>query len=70
MNDPKQPVSSSVKDGDFCEVTSGSHTGKSGIAKDRKVSKSGSVTITVVQSDGERFKTLAKNVVVKKSNSE
>jgi ribosomal protein S4E len=69
MNAPKQPIISSVKDGDFCEVTGGTHTGKSGTAKDIKVSKSGNVTITIVQSNGERFKTLAKNVVVKKSNS-
>jgi ribosomal protein S4E len=69
MHDPKQPISTAVKDGDFCEVISGSHAGKSGIAKDINVSKSGNVTITVVQSNGERFKTLAKNVVVKKGQS-
>ena len=70
MHDSKQSISTAVKDGDFCEVISGTHAGKSGTAEDINVSKSGSVTITVVQSDGERFKTLAKNVVVKKSNSE
>ena len=64
------PIISSGKESDFCEVTSESHTGKFGAAKDIKVSKSGNVTITVVQSNGERFKTLARNVVVKKSNSE
>lgn len=63
MHNPKR---STVKDGDFCEVISGTHTGKSGTASDIKVSKTGAVTITIVQSNGERFKTLAKNVVVKK----
>ena len=63
MHNPKQ---STVKDGDFCEVMNGTHTGKSGTARDIKVSKTGAVTITVVQSNGERFKTLAKNVRVNK----
>lgn len=69
MNSSKQSISTVVKDGDFCEVTSGTHAGKSGTVKDTNVSKSGNVTITVVQDDGERFKTLAKNVVVKRSRS-
>ncbi|HSW79281.1 MAG TPA: KOW motif-containing protein [Candidatus Saccharimonadales bacterium] len=54
-----------LKDGDWCEVVNGSHTGKSGIVRDVNTSKTGAVTITVVQENGERFKTLAKNVVVK-----
>ena len=69
MDDSKQPIRTAIKDGDFCEVISGTHAGKSGTAKDINVSKSGSVTITVVQSNGERFKTLATNVVVKNSES-
>ena len=69
MHSSNQSVSSTVNDGDFCEVIGGTHTGKSGIARDIKSSKSGHVTITIVQSNGERFKTLAKNVVVKKSQS-
>jgi len=52
------------KDGDSCTVVAGTHAGKSGTVKDIKTSKTGAVTITVVQKDGERFKTLAKNVVV------
>ena len=36
----------------------------SGTATDIKTSKTGHVTITVVQGNGVRFKTLAKNVVV------
>lgn len=54
-----------IKDGDACEVVEGTHKGKSGIIRDIKTSKTGHITITVVQKDGERFKTLAKNVVVK-----
>jgi ribosomal protein S4E len=41
------------------------HAGKSGIVRDVKTSKTGHVTITVVQATGERFKTLARNVVTK-----
>ena len=66
MQSSKQSMSSTVQDGDFCEVISGTHAGKSGTARDIKSSRSGHVTITIVQSNGERFKTLAKNVVVKK----
>jgi ribosomal protein S4E len=53
-----------VFDGDYCEVTGGTHKGKSGLVQDRNVSKSGHVTITVKQDSGDRFKTLALNVVV------
>jgi len=53
------------KDGDSCTVVAGTHAGKSGTVRDIKTSKTGHVTITVVQDDGERFKTLAKNVVVR-----
>jgi ribosomal protein S4E len=52
-----------IRDGDKCKVVGGTHAGKSGIVADMKTSKTGHVTITVVQADGERFKTLAKNVV-------
>ena len=53
-----------VKDGDRCVVTAGTHKGKSGIARDLNISKTGHLTITVVQANGERFKTLGRNVVV------
>jgi ribosomal protein S4E len=53
-----------VKDGAKCKVIGGTHAGKSGIVRDINTSKTGHVTITVVQADGERFKTLAKNVSV------
>ena len=54
------------RDGDHCEVTGGTHKGKSGTVRDINTSKTGHVTITVVQKNGERFKTLARNVVRKK----
>ena len=53
-----------LKDGARCKVTGGTHIGKSGIVRDIKASRTGHVTITVLQDSGERFKTLAKNVVV------
>ncbi len=53
----------SLKDGDTCRVIAGTHKGKSGIVRDINTSKTGAVTITVVQANGDRFKTLAKNVV-------
>ena len=56
-----------MKDGDYCEVVGGTHAGKSGTVRDIKTSKTGHVTITVVQKGGIRFKTLAKNVVSRKS---
>lgn len=51
-----------LKDGDHCMVVAGTHKGKSGIARDLNVSKTGHLTITIVQANGVRFKTLAKNV--------
>ena len=57
--------SSVVQNGDACTVTGGVHAGKSGVVEDRNVSKTGHVTITVRQADGECFKTLARNVTVR-----
>ena len=51
-----------LSNGDVCEVTGGTHKGKSGTVADLKTSATGAVTITVVEESGERFKTLAKNV--------
>lgn len=62
MSKEKVPA---LKDGDPCEVITGTHKGKSGIARDLNISKTGHLTITIVQENGERFKTLARNVVVK-----
>ncbi len=53
-----------LKDGDHCSVVAGTHAGKSGTVRDIKTSKTGHQTITVVQADGDRFKTLTRNVVV------
>jgi ribosomal protein S4E len=55
---------SNILDGDRCEVVAGTHAGKTGRVEDRKVSKTGHVTITVRQDNDVRFKTLAKNVVL------
>jgi ribosomal protein S4E len=55
-----------MKDGELCKVIGGTHAGKAGIVRDIKTGKTGHVSITVVQADGERFKTLAKNVTMLK----
>ncbi len=57
-------ISKSLKDGAKCKVIGGVHLGKSGIVKDIKTGATGHVSITVVQANGVRFKTLAKNVVI------
>lgn len=59
-----KPSKTTIKDGDRCKVVAGTHEGKTGKATDLNVSKTGHLTITVVQTNGERFKTLAKNVQV------
>lgn len=51
-------------DGAKCNVVGGTHAGKSGTVQDINTSKTGHVTITVMQANGERFKTLARNVEV------
>jgi ribosomal protein S4E len=53
-----------LSDGARCKVIGGTHKGKSGTVRDIKTGKTGHVSITVVQSTGVRFKTLARNVVV------
>lgn len=53
-----------IKNGDRCKVVAGTHEGKSGIVQDMNKSKTGAITITVLQASGVRFKTLAKNVVL------
>ncbi len=63
MTPPEQPAK--LVDGASCDVVGGTHAGKSGIVRDIKTGKTGHVSITVVQSNGERFKTLAKNVTVR-----
>ena len=53
-----------LTEGAHCTVIGGTHKGKAGTVRDINTSKTGHVTITVVQKNGERFKTLAKNVAV------
>ncbi len=53
-----------LKNGDQCLVVGGTHKGKSGTVQDLNTSKTGHITITVVQKNGVRFKTLARNVIV------
>ncbi len=62
---PRPPL----KNGDACLVIAGTHAGKSGTVRDLHTSKTGAVTITVVQADGVRFKTLAKNVALANNGS-
>lgn len=54
----------SLRDGDRCIVVGGTHKGKAGTVRDIQWSKTGNVTITVVQTHGARFKTLGRNVRV------
>ncbi len=51
-----------IANGDVCRVIAGTHKGKSGTVEDLNTSKGGNITITVRQTDGVRFKTLARNV--------
>lgn len=60
----KSSSNKKVKDGAECTVIGGTHAGKSGIVKDINTSKTGHVTVTVLQANSERFKTLAKNIRV------
>ncbi|MCB0599969.1 MAG: KOW motif-containing protein [Saprospiraceae bacterium] len=56
-----------LKDGDYCRVIAGTHKGKSGYVRDINTSKTGHITITVLQENGDRFKTLGRSVEVIKS---
>jgi ribosomal protein S4E len=60
----KDNPSAKLKDGARCKVVGGVHAGKSGIVRDIKTSKSGFITIAVVQANGNRFKTLPRNTVI------
>lgn len=53
-----------LKNGDSCIVIGGTHKGKSGIVQDLNTSKTGHITITVLQGNDVRFKTLGRNVEV------
>ena len=72
MPTPLQTPSASlpkIRDGATCDVIAGTHAGKSGTVRDIKTSKTGHVTITVVQASGVRFKTLARNVVARTTSA-
>lgn len=56
-----------IKNGDRCTVVAGTHKGRAGVVQDLNTSKTGQLTITVREDSGERFKTLAKNVVVQEN---
>jgi ribosomal protein S4E len=60
----KKKAAKKLKDGDECAVVSGTHAGKSGMVRDINLSNTGHITITVVQKNGVRFKTLGKNIIV------
>jgi ribosomal protein S4E len=60
----KTGAATKLKDGVRCKVIGGTHDGKNGIVRDIKTGKTGHVSITVEQSDGVKFKTLAKNVAI------
>ena len=53
-----------LRDGAQCKVIGGTHAGKFGAVIEINTGKTGYVSITVVPSNGERFKTLAKNVML------
>jgi len=57
-----------LKDGDYCRVVKGTHKGKSGFIQDINTSKTGHITITVLQESGVRFKTLGKSVELTKKD--
>ena len=64
MRSMKSHAKKQLQDGAGCKVISGTHAGKSGVVKDIQTSKTGHITITVLEANGERFKTLAKNVAM------
>jgi ribosomal protein S4E len=60
-------TTTTLKNGAFCRVIAGTHKGKSGFVQDINTSKTGHITITVLQKNGTRFKTLGRNVEVTKA---
>ncbi len=56
----------SLKNGAYCIIIAGTHKGKSGTVQDLKTSKTGHITITVLQENGVRFKTLGRSAILKK----
>jgi len=60
----KTGAAKKLRDGARCKVIAGTHQGKHGIVRAIKTGKTGHVSITVVQPDGVKLKTLAKNVAL------
>jgi ribosomal protein S4E len=60
----KSKAANQLRDGARCKVIGGTHAGKTGTVHDIKTGKTGHVSITVKQSNGARFKTLAKSVLI------
>lgn len=58
----KYSATATLKNDDYCKVTGGTHKGKEGTIKDLHTSKTGHLTLTVLQANGNRFKTLGRNV--------
>jgi uncharacterized protein YdhG (YjbR/CyaY superfamily) len=58
----KPKITFAYGNGDACKVIGGTHAGKSGKIEDIKLSKTGHITLTVIQKSGVRFKTLGKNI--------
>lgn len=46
-----------LKDGDYCKVIAGTHKGKAGYVQDINTSKTGAITITILQKNGVWFMT-------------
>lgn len=59
---------SGLENGNYIRVTGGRHKRKDGTVKDLHLSKGGNWTLTVETKDGQRFKTLAKNVELVSEN--
>jgi ribosomal protein S4E len=64
LKKPARSITATLANGARCRVVGGTHAGKSGTVADIKTSNTGHVTLTVVQANGVRFKTLARNVAV------
>lgn len=60
----KDKIPGKLRDGAYCQVVGDTHAGKSGAVRNIKTGKTGHVSITVVQANGVRFKTLARNIVI------
>jgi ribosomal protein S4E len=60
----KPQPKTALTDGASVRVVGGTHAGKTGTVHDIKTGKTGHVSVTVRQSNGVRFKTLAKHLAL------